>query len=427
MTVPTRALPPGQVAIDRFPRFGTHLNRPPPTVPVDPQLEVTGPLTEPITIAVAELATLPRGGFVADFHCVAGWTATDLRWEGVAFETLYRSRIQPALEPGTTITHVVFTGLDGHESALLLEDALAENVLVADRLNGEPLDADHGAPARLVSPGQYGYMSTKHLCRIELRTSAPGRLGAAHPVAAAGLRGPFVLRHPRARVWKEERHPFLPARLLGPLYRPIIGLGIRLSADRGSRLRLPESDHAARPWRIHELTRDFRVEDVWELPAVLGVGDFPRLVERIAALDLADSPSAPVRALVAVRMKLGELLGLDRPDTGVGGRVASLRHQLPADLRDGPRGPQPTALPFTPLYLTDDEWAVEAANRTVHAVLHLGRVADDSGWFRARLAILVRPNGVLGSAYLAAIRPLRHHVVYPSLLREAARELRPTT
>jgi hypothetical protein len=125
-------------------------------------------------------------------------------------------------------------------------------------------------------------------------------------------------------------------------------------------------------------------------------------------------------------MKLGELLGLDRPDTGVGGRVASLRHRLPADLRDGPRGPQPTALPFTPLYLTDDEWAVEAANRTVHAVLHLGRVADDSGWFRARLAILVRPNGVLGSAYLAAIRPLRHHVVYPSLLREAARELRPT-
>ena len=47
------------------------------------------------------------------------------------------------------------------------------DVLLAERLDGRPLDGDHGAPVRLVSPGQYGYISTKHLCRIELHTAAP--------------------------------------------------------------------------------------------------------------------------------------------------------------------------------------------------------------------------------------------------------------
>ena len=417
----TRLLPPGQVEIGRFPRFGTHLNRPAPPVPVDPAIEITGAVTTAATVPVADLATLPRRELVADFHCVSGWTATGLRWEGVPFATLYRSVIEPRLEPGAAITHIVFRGLDGHESALLIEDALADNVLVADRLDGQPLDADHGAPVRLFSPDQYGYMSTKHLCRIEVRTSAPRRLGAAHPVAALGLRGPFVLRHPRARVWEEERHPFLSPRLLRPLYRPVIQRGIRLSADRATHRRLPDEEHGAQPWRIHEITRDFRLEDVWELPAAFDGDDFPRLVDRIAALDLADSGSAAVRLLVAVRLRLGELLRLDRPEAGVGARVASLRDRLPADLRDAPRGPQPSALPASPVYLTDDEWALEVANETVHGVLHLGRVPDGAGRSRIRLAVLVKPNGLLGTAYIAAIRPFRHLVVYPSLLSELAR------
>jgi DMSO/TMAO reductase YedYZ molybdopterin-dependent catalytic subunit len=116
----------------------------------------------------------------------------------------------------------VFSGLDGFESSLQLEDALAPDVLLADSLDGRPLGADHGAPARLVSPGQYGYMSTKHLCRIEVRTAPPRRLATAHPLSALALRGPLILRHPRARVWREERHPYLPALLLRPVYRLFI-------------------------------------------------------------------------------------------------------------------------------------------------------------------------------------------------------------
>ena len=183
-------------------------------------------------------------------------------------------------------------------------------------------------------------------------------------------------------------------------------------------MRLPDSAHTSRPWRIHEIAPDFRLEDVWELPGRGGPDDFPRLVELVGSIDPDHSRSAAVRALFALRWKIGGLLSWDGPDAGVGSRVPTLRDRLPADLQDGPFGPQPEALPFVPLYLTDDEWAAEVANRTVHGVLHIGKVPDGSGGFRAQLAVLVKPNGILGSAYLVAIKPFRYLVVYPALLRE---------
>jgi hypothetical protein len=128
-----------------------------------------------------------------------------------------------------------------------------------------------------------------------------------------------------------------------------------------------------------------------------------------------------VRALFAARFAIGGMLGLDEADTGLGVRVRSLRDRMPADLREAPTGPAPV-MPFTPLYLLDDEWAAEVANRTVHGVVHLGWVPDDAGGYRGQLAVLVKPNGVLGDAYLALIRPFRHLLVYPAMLRRLARD-----
>jgi hypothetical protein len=184
--------------------------------------------------------------------------------------------------------------------------------------------------------------------------------------------------------------------------------------------RLPNTAHSAQPWRIHELTRDFRLEDVWEFQGRGEPDDFPRLVEMIASQDPARSSSAIVRALFAIRWKLGDLLGWDDPETGLGNRVSTLRDRLPPDLRDGASGPSFDALPFNSLYLTDDEWAAEAANQTMHGVMHIGRVPDGTGGFRVRMAVLVKPNGLLGKAYMLAIRPFRHLIVYPPMLREGA-------
>jgi DMSO/TMAO reductase YedYZ molybdopterin-dependent catalytic subunit len=211
-------LPPGQHRIERFPRFGTHLHRPAPAVPGEPVIEISGAATEPFALPLAELATLPRREVTADFHCVAGWSATDLHWEGVAFETFYRTIIEPSLQPNAPVTHVVFGGLDGYRSVVTIEDALGEDVLIAERLNGRPLDGDHGAPARLVSPHQYGYVNTKHLCAIELHTAEPTATYAQAPlIVQAFLR--LYQPHPRARVWKEERHRYLPGRLVRPIGR----------------------------------------------------------------------------------------------------------------------------------------------------------------------------------------------------------------
>ena len=60
----------------------------------------------------------------------------------------------------------------------------------------------------------------------------------------------------------------------------------------------------------------------------------------------------------------------------------------------------------------------------MHGVLHLGWVPDGGGTYRARMAILVKPNGLLGNAYMAAIRPFRYLIVYPALLREGERAWR---
>ncbi len=184
-------------------------------------------------------------------------------------------------------------------------------------------------------------------------------------------------------------------------------------------MRLPNTAHTSRPWRIHELTCDFRLEDVWALPTQGGPDDLPRLVQRFASADPSRSSSRAVRTLFAIRWKLGGLLGWDDPDAGLGSRVPTLRDRLPADLRETP-GPDIDALPFTSLYLLGDEWAAEIANRTMHGVMHIGWVPDGTGGYRAQMAVLVKPNGLFGSAYMAAIRPFRHLIVYPAMLREGS-------
>jgi hypothetical protein len=190
------------------------------------------------------------------------------------------------------------------------------------------------------------------------------------------------------------------------------------------KMRLPNAAHTSRSWRIHELTRDFRVEDVWALPTPGGPDDFPRLVQLTASIDPSQGSSRAVRALFAIRWKLGELLGLDGPETGLGSRVPTLRERLPVEMRDGPSGPDSDALPFTSLYLLDHEWAAEIANRTMHGVVHMGWVPDGTGGYRGQMAVLVKPNGLLGSAYMAAIAPFRHLIVYPPMLREIGRAWR---
>ena len=181
------------------------------------------------------------------------------------------------------------------------------------------------------------------------------------------------------------------------------------------RMRLPNIAHTSRPWRIHELTPDFVVEDVWALPTPGGPDELPRLVSQIASGNFPDGAPLVVRTLWEARWKIGALLRWDGPDASVGSRVNSLRDRLSSDLRAAPAGPD--FPPFTSVYQLEYEWAAEIANRTVHAVMHIGWVPAESGGYRGQMAVLVKPNGLLGAAYMTAIKPFRHLVVYPALMR----------
>jgi hypothetical protein len=190
-------------------------------------------------------------------------------------------------------------------------------------------------------------------------------------------------------------------------------------------VRLPDTAHTSRPWRIHDLTRDFRLEDVWALPTPGGPDDFPRLVRLMASLDPSHSSSGAVRTLFAIRWKIGELLGWDRPGAGRGSERTTLRDLLPEDLCEVPLAP---ATPrFTSLYLIDDEWALEIVNRTMHGVMHIGWVRDETGGYRGQMAVLVKPNGPLGAGYMVAITPFRRLIVYPRMLRDIGRRWRGTS
>jgi hypothetical protein len=182
-------------------------------------------------------------------------------------------------------------------------------------------------------------------------------------------------------------------------------------------MRISRDEHTSRPWRIHEFTPDFRVEDVWALPTPgAGPNDFRRFVLEVLAHDFEREGSPVVSALFAIRWKLGELLGWDKQSEGLGERVPTLRDRLPIDL--GATAPQAAARDqLIPLYLLDDEFAGEIANKTMHGVMHLSWVPDGDGGYRGQMAVLVRPNGTFGRAYMAAIKPFRYALVYPALMR----------
>lgn len=215
------ALPPGQIERADFPRFGllAFANRF-PAAPERRSIEIGGDVLRPITLD--ELThKLPRVTQASDFHCVTTWSHRALLWSGVRFADFYEQVIVAQAVPAAEVRFVVVRAQDGYRSILPLADLLADNVLLADQLNGQPLSVAHGAPLRLIAPAHYGYKSVKHIHRMEFLTSDQS-------FRPAGLR---FMAHPRARVALEERGDGVPAWLLRLLYRPLVARVARKFAD----------------------------------------------------------------------------------------------------------------------------------------------------------------------------------------------------
>jgi hypothetical protein len=200
-------------------------------------------------------------------------------------------------------------------------------------------------------------------------------------------------------------------------------------------MRLPNAAHESRPWRIREIAPDFTVEDVWALPVHGGAEDFQTLLEEMASFDPADAESLPTRVLWGFRDRLGSWFGLGRISASVdsgrddaagklpipGTSETSLSDRLPADLRHTATDLHFDSLPFLPLYRTDDEFAAEVSNRTVHGVMHLAWVDQGQGRYQGQMAVYVKPRGPLGKGYMALIKPFRYWIVYPALMGQFGR------
>jgi DMSO/TMAO reductase YedYZ molybdopterin-dependent catalytic subunit len=190
-------LPRGQT-VAPLRRFGLpQFARIRPQPPTHPVVTVTGAVSRPTQIDLDDLITPDRRRVQrSDLHCVTTWSALDLQWEGVPFRHVHDA-LAARVGIGRSAGWVTLTGLDGYRACLRLDDALADDVLFADRLAGAPLSAEHGAPLRLVAPALYGYKSVKHVCAIEYRRDYDP--GSARWAA-----------HPRGRVAHEERSRYLP-------------------------------------------------------------------------------------------------------------------------------------------------------------------------------------------------------------------------
>jgi hypothetical protein len=200
-------------------------------------------------------------------------------------------------------------------------------------------------------------------------------------------------------------------------------------------MRIPVTAHTSSRWRIREIAPDFRVEDVWALPAEGGADDFETLLEVMLSGGMPDSPL--FRFLWWVRDQLGRWFDIGRISGPAAGRddpgaeaalpipgtnQTSLSERLPDDLRDTARDVRFDAVPFKALYRTNDEFAAEMSNRTVHSVMHLAWVGQGDGRFRGEMAVYVKPRGLLGTAYMALIKPFRYLIVYPALMRHIEHE-----
>ena len=133
-------------------------------------LSVTGMVDEPFELTYAELSDLDIVEADITMTCISNQVGGNLvgnaRWLGV----LTRDLLDRARPQGRA-DQLVGRSTDGYTCGFPIEAAYDRPCLVAIGMNGEPLPLRHGFPARLVTPGIYGYVgSTKWLTELEVTT-----------------------------------------------------------------------------------------------------------------------------------------------------------------------------------------------------------------------------------------------------------------
>jgi DMSO/TMAO reductase YedYZ molybdopterin-dependent catalytic subunit len=155
---PTR-VPPGQYLVDDFPVLSAG---PTPHVPMSEwTFTVTGAVDEVRTWTWDELLTLPAEEITTDIHCVTRWSKLGTEWRGVSLDVL--------LDDVETAAGYVTAFCDGgYTTNLPLDDVVDGQAWIVYEYDGEPLEPEHGGPARLLVPHLYLWKSAKWVRGLEL-------------------------------------------------------------------------------------------------------------------------------------------------------------------------------------------------------------------------------------------------------------------
>jgi DMSO/TMAO reductase YedYZ molybdopterin-dependent catalytic subunit len=201
------------------------------------RLVVDGEVERPIELRLEDLQGMRPQGRTVTLECAGNrrtefeprppgvpWqdgAVSSAEWEGVSLADVLalarpRSSACEVLLEGADRGTVA--GVDGpiaFARSLPLERALHPDTLLADRMNGAPLPADHGAPLRAVVPGTYGMDSVKWLVRVRVLDqpfqghfqvadyrlfAGPGGAGASRPIGPMRVSSMIAWPGPGAEV-----------------------------------------------------------------------------------------------------------------------------------------------------------------------------------------------------------------------------------
>jgi DMSO/TMAO reductase YedYZ molybdopterin-dependent catalytic subunit len=157
----------------------------------NPTLHIVGLVAKPRMLTVADLkanlAATPRTNFTDDFLCDGKWTVPDQQWSGY--------RLLDVISLARPLPAATYIRVGSGDYVVPISLADAEDALLADRLNGQPLTVEHGAPWRLAIVGGRCFTSVKWVDRLEL-TDDPGENTSLKIVRE---RNQALLAHKRAQ------------------------------------------------------------------------------------------------------------------------------------------------------------------------------------------------------------------------------------
>jgi DMSO/TMAO reductase YedYZ molybdopterin-dependent catalytic subunit len=153
-------VPPGQHVVPDFPVLSAG---PTPKVPLaEWTFSIVGEVDEPKRWTWDELRLLPSQSITVDIHCVTKWTKLDTRWLGVSLDTIL-DQVETAAEFAVAYSD------GGYTTNLPLDDLTDGKAWIAFEYDGQPLDPEHGGPARLLVPHLYLWKSAKWVRGISLQ------------------------------------------------------------------------------------------------------------------------------------------------------------------------------------------------------------------------------------------------------------------